>query len=639
MKFLTSILIWLFTLSTVNLAFAQSEMDSAGSESIEARPAMTDFEDASAELQALAKRGEELYWSPASCVVCHDDKAQGLIGPSLAFGPSPYDIHYQFISNPQMTPLRDILKPTNNDLLSISVYVATLTGTSLPKVELNRYKATLSSIRAPVIRKPIFSARDKLVEKIQAFQTVIDDWQRKAKTGSLKRDYKVDVAAEYDPGPVIFNPEPGKTYFYENTGTIGMHRRFAKKKSTPPKSTQIIVGDAETKQVIASYLLPENMRGAPHTTVMSPDGSYVYIIGSRPYSDRGQTARGVSTPASLLKADARTLRPIKQLVVGGRMHHGQTFQDKYLLIDTFISDADGLDVYLMDPETDEIIGGVRDADLGGNTYTAFNDGEYIYILMQPEGYGSTTQSAHRSYISGRNTMLRPYWVAKIDPVTWEVVREYPYPGFRGDWIVFDAKKEYMYIPVGSSDTLSKIELASGNVVWTGRTGTGPYGASLNADETEIWVADKGESTGQFGRTVSVFETKTGRQLETLFGGYQTDHILLAPNGKEFWSSSNGEGRLYVYDAKTREQTHTIDMPSFGDAHGIVWVHYDENGVGKVVRDQGGFANGINPALGKTLDYPVHPVNVATAPTNTVNAEDVSSEDKNWVDKIFGFVFD
>ena len=81
------------------------------------------------------------------------------------------------------------------------------------------------------------------------------------------------------------------------------------------------------------------------------------------------------------------------------------------------------------------------------------------------------------------------------------------------------------------------------------------------------------------------------------------------------------------------------MPSFGDTHGLVWVHYDDNGVGKVVRDQGGFANGVSPALGKSLDYPINPVNVATAPTSTLNAEDISSEDKSWVDKIFDIVFD
>jgi hypothetical protein len=44
------------------------------------------------------------------------------------------------------------------------------------------------------------------------------------------------------------------------------------------------------------------------------------------------------------------------------------------------------------------------------------------------------------------------------------------------------------------------------------------------------------------------------------------------------------------------------MPDNGDAHGLVWVHYDENGVGRVVRDQGNFHNGVNPAMGSPLSY-------------------------------------
>ena len=537
-----------------------------------------------------------------------------------------------------MTPLRSKLKPTNDDLLSLSVYVATLSGTALPSVKHGKYKATLKSIRSPATIKPVFSARNKLVDKIQSFQTVLDDWQRKAKTGSIKRDYKVDVAAEYDTGPVIFNPEPGKTYFYENSGTTASISGAANVNPTA-KSNQIIVGDAETKQIITSYLLPEKMKGPVHTTVMSPDASYIYIVGSRPYSDRiEKTTREISAPASLLKADARTLRPIKQLVVGGRMHHGQIFQDKYLLIDTFGSEIDGLDVFLFDPDTDEIIGGVRNEDLGGTAYIAFNDGEYIYILMQPSGYGPGNYLAAMRMNTGRYTALRPFWVAKIDPLSWEVVREYPYPGYRADWIVFDAKKEYMYIPAGGSSTVSKIELATGNVVWTNSTGPGPYGASLNRNETEIWVADKGETTGFIARTISVFDAGTGKGLETLITGCQVDHVLLAPNGKEFWATSNGEGRIFVYGAKTREQTHRIYMPGFGDPHGLVWVHYNENGVGKVVRDQGGFANGINPALGKSLDYPTSTINVATAPANSVNVGNAPAEEKSWLDKILGMVF-
>ncbi len=159
----------------------------------------------------------------------------------------------------------------------------------------------------------------------------------------------------------------------------------------------------------------------------------------------------------------------------------------------------------------------------------------------------------------------------------------------------------MYVPAGASSNVSKINIETGEIVWTVPTGIGPYGANLNADETEVWVADKGETTGMFGRTISVIDASTGRQMQTLFSGYQVDHILLAPNGREFWGTSNGEGRIYVFDSDSHEQTHVIDMPQFGDPHGLVWVNYDEYGESKVVRDQGGFHNGVDPRAGRPLE--------------------------------------
>ena len=69
-----------------------------------------------------------------------------------------------------------------------------------------------------------------------------------------------------------------------------------------------------------------------------------------------------------------------------------------------------------------------------------------------------------------------------------------------------------------------------------------------------------------------------------------------------WATSNGEGRLYVYDTDDRELIKVIDMPGNGDAHGLIWVHYDKNSVPRVVRDQGNFHGGINPMIGNPLDY-------------------------------------
>ena len=560
------------------------------------------------EISDLADRGKILYSNKTSCVLCHGEKAEGIVGPSLQFGPTPFDIHYQLNTNTQMAAIRDQLKPENDDLVALSVYIRKLAGDDMSTVDMAGLRATLNSIPAPGEEIDfIMTERDLAVAKIESFDTVLKDWKRRAKSGNIKKNYDVKVTSTFPAGKARFKPQPGKTYFYENTGAYaaGGSGRPATGGTVPTaENTMVIVGDAETKKVIAWNELPPELRGQVHTTVMSPDGKYVYIIGAKPYSGP-DSIFSLTTPATLVKVDAITLEPVKQMMVGSRLHHGQIFQDKYLLLDTFAKDRDGLDVYLYDPETDEIIGGIRDEEMGGSTYTSWTDDEFIYVLMEPLGY---SQPVFSGYIAASNrskgtlTMTRPFWVAKLDPKTWQVVQEYPYPGTRGDWITFDAEKEHMYIPSGGSSNLSKIDLKTGKVVWSSPTGIGPYGAGLTADENEIWVADKGETAGFFGRTISVIKTSSGKQVDTLFSAFEVDHVLLAPNGKEFWLTSNGEGRIYVFDAESRKRTHMIDMPKFGDPHGLVWVHYDEQGNSKVVRDQGGFHNGINPKKGMVLNY-------------------------------------
>lgn len=558
------------------------------------------------EVQSLAERGEAIFRQPSSCWVCHGENAEGRVGPSLQFGPNPFDIRYQFGSNPQMAPLRELLNPSDEDFLALSVFLRSMNGIQTTATDLENLRVTLNSVQDfDAVPDYFLSERDRKVEEIQSFQTVLDDWDRRAKPGSIRHDYSVRVVGEFPAGERRFTPQPGKTYFYENTGTAG---GFRPDDAELAQSAQVVVGDAQSKEIIASYSLPAELRGNVHTTVMSPDGRYVYIIGARPFSAATETF-SLTTPQSLLKVDALTLQPVKQMMIGSRLHHGQIFQNRYLLLDSFVRDADGLDIMLYDPDTDTIVGGVRSDDLGGSPYTAWTDDEYIYVLMEPLGYGTALGDktwsgflAAGQFSRGLLTTIRPFWVAKIDPQTWEVVREYPYPGYRGDWITFDSAGEHMYVTAGASSNVSKINLETGMVAWSVQSGTGPYGVNLNADESEVWVADKGETTGMFGRTISIVANENGRQLGTVFSGYQVDHLLLAPNGREFWATSNGEGRIYVFDARTRAQSHVIDMPGFGDPHGLVWVHYDQNGVSAVVRDQGGFHNGIDPRRGQALDY-------------------------------------
>lgn len=550
----------------------------------------------------LSEHGRELYLLTDSCVDCHGaDGSGGLAAPPLDAGITPRAIDYQLRTNPEMAELADSLQATQQDLLALSVYIRELTGDPADSTEVETLAAQeLDEEIGETTTAPAIDAaasgneRLALLKAVEDFSVVVDTWERRAREGSLMRTYEVTVAAEFDPGEPKFTPEPGKTYFYENAGTRGT-RNVLTGETFSPEGMKVVVGDAETREIIASYEIAPELRSSMHSTALSPDGRYVYISGASPSAETEPQGAppGLSRAASsVLKVDALTLQPVRQLSLGGRMHHAQVFQDRYMLIDTFAQDPDALTAYLFDPETDRIIGGVHEEDLGGNAYTAWTDNEFIYIIMEPTGYGF---QAARRHMYGELTVVPTSWVARLDPETWEVLQEYPHPGHRADWICFDHDGSHMYVPATGNNVVTRINTETGEISWTRPTGPGPYGCAVNADSSEVWIADKGESTGMVGgRTVTVYETESGRSVDTLFSAYHVDHILLSPDGSEFWATSNYEGAIYVFDAYTREHKDIIDIPGGGDLHGLVWVNYDDDGVGRVVRDQGGFHNGATP---------------------------------------------
>jgi len=556
-------------------------------------------------LDALIEQGQTLYNAePVGCWVCHAENGEGLVGPTLRFGPTPVDIFEQLESNPTMAVIMTELDLGDDDLVALSTYIRSLAELPLDEAMPGQWRAALTVARAARAGELVFerSRRDLAVEAVESFGSVLTSWERRARTGSLQSGYDARVVATFDRGTPKFEPRRNHTYFYENVGTNSkpavLHAGYV-----PPESNQVVVGDAVTKEIIASQQLPVELRNAVHSTIVSPDGRSIYIVGPRaPGPDGSPDPSGAQT---MIEVDALTLQPTKQITIGGRLHHGQVFRDRYLLLDVFARDPDGLGVMLFDPETDTVIGGVRDIDLGGMVYTVWTDNEFVYALMEPGGYGPGRATGGRgagALRRGELVAMRPFWVARIDPDTWEVVKEYPLPGYRGTWAVIDSAREHIFVSMSGSSNLTKMNIETGAIVWTSGTGAGPYGASLTADESEIWVASKGENMGEFGRTISVLEAATGRIQATLFAAYEVDHVLLSPDGEEMWATSNGEGRILVYDAATRELTDVIDMPQNGDAHGLVWVHYDAAGEPRVVRDQGGFHGGVSPHEGAALDY-------------------------------------
>ena len=331
-------------------------------------------------------------------------------------------------------------------------------------------------------------------------------------------------------------------------------------------------------------------------------------------------------PQTYVKIDTLTLQPVKVISAPGRQHHGHVFRDRYMLFDSFSKDPDGLDTFLFDPETDQVVAGIRNEELGGSTYTAWTDhqNEYIYQLMEPAGY--TDRPTTDGYLSSfwlrqqGFTASRPYWIAQIsvsdDLQQWEVVREYPYFGNRGNWIEVAPDRQHLYVNSGGLNIAQKIDMTSGQAVWSTPVGDGPYGNELTADLSELWVLNKGETTGMWGHDIHIIDTETGERTGIINTGFTSDHVLLAPNGREMWVSSNGSGKLFVYDVETRKLKGEIHLPGYGDPHGLPFVYYDEDGSSRLVSDQNGFHNGVDPQMGRPLDYESAP-----APTFVSNIID------------------
>jgi len=267
-------------------------------------------------LELLVEQGEELFNRNASCWVCHGKNGEGLIGPTLLFGPTPAQIFEQLKNNPQMAAIEQELKPDNEDLIAIAMYIRTLADLPITGTMPADFRTQLAAARASQETDLIFpkTERDKAVEKIQSFDTVLADWQRRSKEGPIGHTYDSRVVATFDPGEAKFTPQKNHTYFYENVGNSA-NLAVLEEGATNAKSSQIVVGDAVTHEVIASYEIPVSLRAAVHTTVLSPDGKYVYIVGSKPNTEPDNQIRALDAPATLIKADALTLQPSKQITM------------------------------------------------------------------------------------------------------------------------------------------------------------------------------------------------------------------------------------------------------------------------------------------------------------------------------------
>jgi len=247
--------------------------------------------------------------------------------------------------------------------------------------------------------------------------------------------------------------------------------------------------------------------------------------------------------------------------------------------------ASGKGFFVLDPtDNNKVVAGMSSADIHGIAYSGFTtpDGKYLYYSMPP---------------ANRNEVGRDIegWMAKIDTASWKVVQSLPLKHYP-IWTVFSDDGKWAWVTNSLDDKVLKIQRGTkpgekDKVVAEIPTGRGPYGMRMSLDNKEIWVADKGESGPQDGRTITIIDAETDKVKSTVQTDcVRNDHIILSPDGQEMWATCNTSHDIVVIDANTHAIKARIPMPNIGDSHGGVFVAYTRgaNGVtAEVVSDQNG----------------------------------------------------
>jgi DNA-binding beta-propeller fold protein YncE/plastocyanin len=356
-------------------------------------------------------------------------------------------------------------------------------------------------------------------------------------------------------GPAAWTPQTGGLYFVTNESTTW---------GATNTRNNIVIFDAKAKKPVVQSNLPNeySVNFGSHGIAVSADGKWIYLptLGPQNY---------------LLVINGQTLKVAKVYQSLGRPHHVNNFTGpdgrELIMVVDFGWSFSGSGLWVLDPAKDNaVVGGMSRADFSGHPYVASGDvnGQFMYVTVPAPTAGL------REKMEG--------YLAKINMKTWKV--EQAIAMVDPIWPEVSPDGKTAWVTLGGESKVAKIDLEKGVLIDELSTGPGPWGARLSYDGTKLYTADKGEAYGygQQGRTMTVFDTESNIATNVIPIGLTTDHIILSPDGKELWATSNADHSIVVVDAEREVVIATLPMPNDGDTHGSTFIQYNSDGKGGVV---------------------------------------------------------
>ncbi len=426
-------------------------------------------------------------------------------------------------------------------------------------------------------------------------------WSKPPTGDSWAEYFGVTVEKTFDGrGPRLVNPKPGQVYFYTNSGTAWG--------ATNTKNSVVIFDATNMKRWkhVATTNLPDeySLGYSSHGANVSADGRWIYL----------QSMSNPGRPSRLLVIDGFTLKIVKVFRSGAGGfggHHVNNFTGPdghdYIMNVDFNWNFGGGGAWVIDPSRDhEIVGGISRRDIS-NPYVMSGDvgGPFMYATVP------AAVAAQRGTVEGTLT--------KIDLTNWKVLGTAPV--MDPIWVEPTQDGKIAWVTEGDESRVAKIDLATMKVLAHVRSGPGPWGARLSCDETQLFVADKGEAGGynQNGRTITVIDTRYNGVTDSMNTGRTTDHLILSPGCKYVVGSSNADHTLSIYDVDTLELVQVVKVPNDGDVHAGTFVRWRSNGkggvVGEVVSDITGLRGSARLAQQALIRTMQQAINVRINPRN------------------------
>lgn len=144
----------------------------------------------------------------------------------------------------------------------------------------------------------------------------------------------------------------------------------------------------------------------------------------------------------------------------------------------------------------------------------------------------------------------------------------------------EKENDYLYVVLNGNNQLIKMDLSTGNTVWTKNTGVAPYGITLANNKLYVtnWAGgipdekDNNVAGVPWGKaktdpvtascregSVSIFDPGTGKLIKELIVGLHPNKIISSPDGKQVYLTNSNSDMVSVIDTKTDNVTESISL--------------------------------------------------------------------------------